>query len=53
MKTACIFQFLFIEPALITGLFTVLKQRSKKQRTYLLHRHGQDNAAGREQRDRN
>lgn len=39
------FQFLFIQTALITSLFTVLKKGSKKKRTYLLHRHRQDNAA--------
>jgi len=37
---------------LITSLFTVQKKGSNKKRTYLLHRHRQDNAAEREHTNR-
>lgn len=42
----------FVQTALITSLFTVLKKGSNKKRTYLLHRHRQDNTAEREYRNR-
>lgn len=48
----CLLYFpVFVQIALITSLFTVLKKGSNKKRTYLLHRHGQDNAAEREHRN--
>lgn len=48
----CLLHFpVFVQIALITSLFTVLKKGSNKKRTYLLHRHGQDNAAEREHRN--
>lgn len=42
----------FVQTALITSLFTVLKKGNNKKRTYLLHRHRQDNTAEREYRNR-
>lgn len=42
----------FVQTVLITSLFTVLKKGSNKKRTYLLHRHRQDNTAEREYRNR-